>query len=52
MVEEVSTDAAPHSEPLPFPQAVVHGNTVCVSAQIPPSTTSPVAGSIPTWPET
>ena len=48
MVEEVSTDAAPQSEPLPFPQGVVHGDTVYVSGQveIDPGTGEVVEGGI------
>lgn len=50
MVEHVSTDAAPHSEPLPFPQGVVHGDTVYVSGQvgIDPVTGEVVEGGIRT----
>jgi len=48
MVEEISTDAAPHGEPLPFPQGVVHGDTVYVSGQvgIDPGTGEVVEGGI------
>jgi 2-iminobutanoate/2-iminopropanoate deaminase len=48
MVEQVSTDDAPHSEALPFPQAVLHGDTVYVSGQvgIDPGTGKVVEGGI------
>jgi 2-iminobutanoate/2-iminopropanoate deaminase len=48
MVEEVSTDGAPQGEPLPFPQGVVHGDTVYVSGQvgIDPATGEVVEGGI------
>ena len=48
MVEQVSTDGAPHGEPLPFPQGVVHGDTVYVSGQvgIDPGTGEVVEGGI------
>jgi 2-iminobutanoate/2-iminopropanoate deaminase len=48
MVEQVSTDDAPHSGSLPFPQAVLHGDTVYVSGQvgIDPATGEVVEGGI------
>ena len=48
MVEEVSTDAAPNSEALPFSQGIVHGDTVYTSGQIgmDPETGEVVEGGI------
>lgn len=34
MVEQVSTDGAPSSEDLPFPQGTIHGDTIYTSGQV------------------
>jgi 2-iminobutanoate/2-iminopropanoate deaminase len=48
MVERVSTDGAPSSESLPFPQGTIHGDTVYTSGQVgvDPETGEVVEGGI------